>query len=79
LNWGAICCPINFYNKSGPELAGKKDRGPLTAGLENFMPMRRLHDGKYDNQQRLGLGDKGDNSGRLVAAVNGMVAAVAAA
>ncbi len=43
------------------------------------MPMRRLHDGKYDNQQRLGLGDKGDNSGRLVAAVNGMVAAVAAA
>jgi hypothetical protein len=51
----------------------------LTAALENFTPMRRLGNGKYNNQQRLGLGVKGGNGVQLVVAVNGMAAAVAAA
>jgi hypothetical protein len=45
--------------------------------LENFMPMRRLGDGKYNNHHRLGLGSKGGNGGRLVAVINGMAAAAA--
>jgi hypothetical protein len=43
--------------------------------LDNFKPLRRLGDGKYNNQQRLGFCGKGGNGGRLVAAVNGPVAA----
>ncbi len=79
MNWGTICPTIIFYSKNVPEVAGKKDRWPLTAALENFMPMRRLGDGKYDNQQRLGLFGKGGKGGRLVAAVDGTAAAAAAA
>jgi hypothetical protein len=41
--------------------------------------MRRLGNGKYNNQQRLGLGGKGVDGGQLVAAINGMVAAAAGA
>jgi hypothetical protein len=52
-------------------VAGKENRLPLTAALENFAPMRRLGNGKYDNQQRLGLGGKGCDGGRLVVAVDG--------
>jgi hypothetical protein len=51
----------------------------LTAALENFTPMRRLGDGIYNNQQRLGLGGKVGNGGRLVAVINGTAAAAAAA
>jgi hypothetical protein len=58
---GDSCPPIIFFSKNVPEVTGKKDRWPLTAKLENFMPMRRLGDGKYDKQQRLGLGGKGGN------------------
>ncbi len=70
--------PPRKFCKNVPDVAGKKDRQPLTAALENFMPMRRLGDGKYNNQERLGLGGKGGNDGRLVVAVNGTVAAAAA-
>jgi hypothetical protein len=42
------------------------------------MQIRRLGDGKYNNQQRLGLGGKGGDSGQLVAVVDGTVAAAAA-
>jgi hypothetical protein len=55
------------------------DSQPLTAALENFMPLRRLGDRKYDNQQRLGLCGKGGDGGRLVAAVDGTAAAAAEA
>ncbi len=40
--------------------------------------MRRFGNGKYDNQQRLGLGGKGDNDKHLVVAVDGTTAAAAA-
>ncbi len=43
------------------------------------MPLRRLGDRKYDNQQRLGLCGKGGDGGRLVAAVDGTAAAAAEA
>ncbi len=78
LNWVTICPPLIFYSKNVLEVAGKKDRQPLTALLENFMPMKRLGNGKYNNQQRLGLGGKGGNGGRLVVVVDG-TAGVAAA
>jgi hypothetical protein len=42
------------------------------------MPVKRFGNEKYNNQQRLGLGGKGGDNGRLVATVNGMVAAAAA-
>jgi hypothetical protein len=45
--------------------------------LENFMLMRRLGDGKYDNQQRLGLGGKGGDGEWFVMAGNGMAVAAA--
>ncbi len=77
LNWGTICPPVHFYSKNVLEVAGKKDRLPLTAALKIFTPMRRLGNGKYDNQQRLGLIDKGGDDGRLMAAVNGTTAAAA--
>jgi hypothetical protein len=79
LNWGTICPPVNFDSKNVPVVAGKKDRWPLTAELENFMPMRRLSNGKYNTQQRLGLGGKGGDGGWLVAAVDGTAAAAAVA
>jgi hypothetical protein len=43
------------------------------------MPVRRLGDGKYNNQQRMGLSGKVGNGGRLVAAVNGTAVAALAA
>ncbi len=79
LNWGTICPPINFYSKNLPKVASKKDRWPLTATLVYIMPMRRLGNGKYNNQLRLGLGGKGSNSWRLVVAVDGTAAAAAEA
>jgi hypothetical protein len=78
LNWGTFCPLVIFFGKNVPEVAGKKDRQPLTSALENFMPMRRLGNGKCDNQQRLGLGGKSSNGGRLVVAVDGTAAAAAA-
>jgi hypothetical protein len=41
--------------------------------------MRRLGNGKYDNQQRLGLGGKGIDGRWLVAVLNGTGAAAAGA
>jgi hypothetical protein len=79
LNWGTICPPIYFQSKNVAKVASKKFRQPLTATLENFTPMRRLGDGKYNNQQRLGLGGKGCHGRQLVAAVNGTTAAKAVA
>jgi hypothetical protein len=79
LNWGTICPPINFYSKNVPEVGSKNNRRPLTAVLDKFTPIRRLGKRKYNNQQRLGLGGKGIDSGRLVAAINGTAAAEAGA
>jgi hypothetical protein len=42
LNLGTICPPRYFYSKNVLEVAGKKDRQPLTAMLENFTHVRRL-------------------------------------
>jgi hypothetical protein len=50
----------------------------LAAALENFTPMRKLGNGKYNNQQRLGFGGKGSNGEQLVAASDGMAVAAAA-
>jgi hypothetical protein len=41
-------------------------------------PMRGLGNQKYNNQQRLGLGDKGSKGRQLVGAANGTAAAAAA-
>jgi hypothetical protein len=79
LNLGTICLPGNFYSKNVPEVSGKKDRRPLTSTMENFTPMRRLGGGKYNNQQRLGLGGKDNNGRRLVVAVDCTAAAAAVA
>jgi hypothetical protein len=70
---------IYFYSKNVPEVAGKKDRRPLTAALENFMPMTILGKGKYNNQPRLELGGKRGKGRQLVAAFDGTAAVAAAA
>jgi hypothetical protein len=79
LNWGIICPPIIFYGKNVLEVACKKEKLSLTAEVEIFTPMRRLGIGKFNNQQRLGLGGKGNNGGRLVVVVDGTTAAAVAA
>jgi hypothetical protein len=87
LNWGTICPPHKISTaKLYPRLTARKIDGLwqphwnihyTTAG--NSMPLRRLGDGKYNNQQRMGLGGKVGNGGQLVAAVDGTLAVALAA